>query len=341
MAVVVVGAGVNGLAAARGLAQRGLETIVLERFRLGHTRGSSHGRSRIFRLSYPDEEDVRLAQEALALWRELEREAGEELLVTTGLLDSGSHADGNEAALTACEVAFERLTEAEVAGRFGMTLRGSSLFQPDGGILLADRCVAAFAAGARAAGAEIREETVVTAIEPGGDAVHLETSAGPLEAEAVVVTAGAWAPGLLDTAGIELDAVPTRETVVYVRPERERSVTPLAAELEPGRMAYALAAPGVGIKGALHQVGPVTDPDDEGTPSRPLAVEATEWIRSVYGDAEPVGVETCLYTNRPDDRFAVERHGRVIVGSACSGHGFKFAPTTGARLAALVAEALT
>jgi sarcosine oxidase len=39
----------------------------------------------------------------------------------------------------------------------------------------------------------------------------------------------------------------------------------------------------------------------------------------------------------PDDTFVVERRGRVVVGSACSGHGFKFAPAIGERLAALAA----
>ena len=35
----------------------------------------------------------------------------------------------------------------------------------------------------------------------------------------------------------------------------------------------------------------------------------------------------------------LERHGRVVVGSACSGHGFKFAPVVGRTLAALALEA--
>jgi sarcosine oxidase len=35
----------------------------------------------------------------------------------------------------------------------------------------------------------------------------------------------------------------------------------------------------------------------------------------------------------------LERHGRVVVGAACSGHGFKFAPVVGRTLAALAREA--
>src|SRR5205085_5649656 len=85
--VSVVGAGVMGLAAARAVAQRGHDVTVYEQFDLKHTRGSSHGASRIFRLSYPDQYWVRLARRAFELWRELEHESGTQLLVLDGLRD--------------------------------------------------------------------------------------------------------------------------------------------------------------------------------------------------------------------------------------------------------------
>ena len=65
-----------GLATGRALERRGHDAVVYEQFEAGHTRGSSHGRSRIFRLAYGEEEYVRLAQESLGLWRELESESG-------------------------------------------------------------------------------------------------------------------------------------------------------------------------------------------------------------------------------------------------------------------------
>ncbi len=54
----------------------------------------------------------------------------------------------------------------------------------------------------------------------------------------------------------------------------------------------------------------------------------SEWVarRYPFVDATPVAAETCIYTTTSDDRFVLERHGRIVVGSACSGHGFKFAP---------------
>ena len=62
--IVVVGAGITGVATARALAGFPGSVVVLEQFELPHARGSSHGTSRIFRLNYPDERFVRMAMAA-------------------------------------------------------------------------------------------------------------------------------------------------------------------------------------------------------------------------------------------------------------------------------------
>ena len=74
--VGVVGAGIMGSATAYALARDGRDVTLYEQFEVGHTRGSSHGRSRIVRLAYPEVEFVELAKAAFAGWRELERDAG-------------------------------------------------------------------------------------------------------------------------------------------------------------------------------------------------------------------------------------------------------------------------
>ena len=314
---------------------------VLERFAPGHAHGSSHGASRIFRLSYPDPEYVRLAHESLGAWRSLERECGEQLLVTTGSLDCGPYAAEHRDAMRACGVECIEVAADEAERRYGLQLPGDVLLQPDGGMLRADRCAAAFLAGATARGAELVSETAVTGLAPRDGGVRVDTGDGSFEARAVVVAAGSWAPALLAGFGITLDAVPTRETVVHLRIDREAPPVSLIEEVAPGRVPYALASPGIGLKAGVHQTGPHADPDEPGEPDPALAAEAAAWAASRFPDAdpEPVRVETCLYTTTPDDSFVLERHGPIVVGSACSGHGFKFAPVTGERLAALAVEA--
>ena len=72
--VAVVGAGIMGSATAYALARQGRDVLLVEQFHIGHERGSSHGRSRIVRLAYPEVEFVELAKEAFVGWRELVQE---------------------------------------------------------------------------------------------------------------------------------------------------------------------------------------------------------------------------------------------------------------------------
>src|SRR5256712_6402731 len=117
MGVGVIGPGVMGLATGWALRRRGHEPVVYEQFRIGHERGSSHGRSRIFRLAYAEPEYVRLAQESMALWRELEAETGETILELNGLVEVVRTLEESTAeTLEACGVAWERL-DREEAGR--------------------------------------------------------------------------------------------------------------------------------------------------------------------------------------------------------------------------------
>ena len=328
MNVAVVGAGIMGSAAARELARSGHEVTLYEQFRLGHSRGSSHGRSRIVRLAYPELEFVELAREAFRGWRELEHESGLELLELNGLLELVEDADqSSRAALDAVGAEYELLSSEKAAARWPVGLPGgwTALFQPEAGIVRADLAHRAFVDGALAHGARLEEETPIRSLDEVPD-------------EVVVVAAGPWITRLVPGLPVRT----TRETVAYFR--RSGDPLPSIVQLDPetrGHALYSLHDPLHGLKAGVHHAGPETDPDDPGEPDRAIVERVAEWVAGTYpdADAEPVVAETCLYTTTPDEHFILERRGRVVIGSACSGHGFKFAPAIGTRLAALVAEA--
>ena len=324
--VAVVGAGVNGLATAWALRRAGHEPVVYEQFELGHTRGSSHGRSRIFRLAYPEAKWVRLAIEALDGWRELERESGEELLALNGLLELFREgAQSSQRALEECQVDCEVFERDEAERRFGVSAAPGALvlFQPDAGIVYAECAMHAFA----------RDLRVVEN--------HKVESLDDVEEPVVVVCAGPWARRLLAPAGIDLPVVETRETVAFFSYDGE--VPSVVAEMvRRGHGFYSLADPLYGLKVGSHMRGGPSDPDRVGRVDDETVQEIVDWTRERFQRAgrEPLHAETCFYTTTDDERFILERHGRIVVGSACSGHGFKFAPAVGKRLAALAAEAL-
>jgi sarcosine oxidase len=331
--VAVVGAGVNGLATAWALARDGRDVVVHEQFEAGHARGSSHGRTRIFRLAYPEEEWVRLAQEALAGWRELEAESGETLLGFPGIVELVDDLDASSrGALAAQGVETEVLDQDELLRRFDLRAPEGfvGMLQPEAGYVLADRALAAFQAGIERRGGSVLYESPVASLDD-------------LDAEAIVVTTGPWARPLLAQAGIELPVAETRETVLFFRLERETPVPSTVTMIDNLHGFYSVYDPVYGLKVGHHKSGVPADPDEEGGPDQEIVDEVTEWAGRTFSlaEPEPVEVQTCFYTNTADESFVLERHGRIVVGSACSGHAFKFGPAVGTRLGALAAEAVS
>src|SRR5918992_925907 len=177
---IVVGAGAMGTATAWHLARRGRAVLLLERSTIGHDRGSSHGPTRIFRLSYHHPDYVRMARRALEEWRGLE---------------AGPGARRNADALAAAGAPSAWLGAAEVEERWpGIRVPDGAevLFQPDAGVVLADRTVRAQARAATALGASLVEDSTVVSVEPGNGQVAVRTARGDEHrAPVAVVTAGA------------------------------------------------------------------------------------------------------------------------------------------------------
>ena len=322
MKVAVIGGGVMGLATGWALKRRGVEPVVYEQFEVGNPHGSSHGRSRIFRLAYPEEHYVRLAQKSFALWRELEAESGETILELHGLVEIVRSLDESTApTLERCGVAWERLDREAAERSFPIRVPEGSfaVLQPEAGIARADKALAAFKREL-----DVREQAKVHPDE--------------LDADVVVVTAGSWVNQLLDDA---LPVTTTRETFCYFRPERQP--VPSVVSFHHDRLKhdmYSLYDPVYGLKVGAHHAGREADPDVRTDPEPELVERITAWTNDTYrlAEPEPAAADTCMYTTTADEGFVLERRGRVVVGSPCSGHGFKFAPAVGERLASLALD---
>ena len=321
MQVAIIGGGVMGLATGRALKRRGLEPVVYEQFEVGNPHGSSHGRSRIFRLAYAEDDYVRLAQEALGLWRELEAETGETVLELHGLVEVVRTLEESTAhTLERNGVAWERLDREEAMRRFPIKVPQESFVvtQHEAGIARADKALTAFRREL-----DVREGRRVRPDE--------------LDADVVVVTAGSWVNELLDEP---LPVKTTRETVCYYRPDAGGRPIPSVVSFKPDRHThdmYSLYDPVHGVKVGAHHAGQEADPNVPGEPDPELVERITAWANETYrlAEADPVAAETCMYTTTADESFVLERRGRLVIGSPCSGHGFKFAPAIGERLADL------
>lgn len=340
--VVIVGGGVMGAAAAWQLAKRGDNVTVIEQFADGHERGSSHGASRIFRLGYPDPFWVRLGCEALAVWHELERDAGVGLIVQTGSVDHGDATGVGAvvAALDAEGVPIEWLTPQVAQDRWpGMRFDGSVVFQAGGGRIASGAARMAMIEQAQRHGAQLRWDEPVRAIEPSDDRARVVLDHDVLDADVVVVAAGAWVAPLLDGL-VELPPMRiTQESVFHFAPRESPSWWPSLIHHHEDATIYGLETPGVGVKLAEHHTGPVVDPDTRDGLVDPGSRERiVQFVEQLMPGLVPVPVDevTCLYTTTPTQDFLIDRVGSIVVASPCSGHGFKFAPLVGSMIADVV-----
>jgi sarcosine oxidase len=316
MRVAVVGAGVMGCATAWALHERGADVTVHEQFELDHSRGSSHGQTRIFRLAYPEAHWIRLAQEAYVGWQELDPE----LLGLYGLVElSPDPALLSTSALEETGVP-TRLLDCDEVRALGATLPDgwTALHTADAGVVFSERARHRFL---EAAGVGVETNRCIE-------------STDELDADVVVVTAGSWVRDLIPDVPVKV----TRETLAYFEykgPPRP-CIVDLSAETRTHAM-YSLHDPVYGLKAGWHHGGSEADPDSEGKPDPAIVERIASWVGERFPDVDPNPVEaqTCLYTSTADQSFILERRGRVVIGSACSGHGFKFAPAVGRRLAEL------
>jgi len=357
--VIVVGIGGMGSAAAWRLARRGRRVLGLERFVPPHEMGSSHGLSRIIRLTYFEHPSyVPLLRRSYELWRELERLTGEQLLYITGALEIGApDSVVVQGSLKSAEIhglPHEILTAAQAMRRFPayrLPAEFMAILQPDGGFLDPERCIAAHIGMARASGAEIHTGEAVTGWEPAGDGVCVWTEHSSYRAERLVITAGPWASKLIpELAGL---AVPERQVVAWFQPHHpdlfRRERFPVFVFDTSDARYYGFPMYGLpGLKvGLFHHLREAVDPDAMDRLARPRDEEVLRAFVERYlpdGTGPTLAQKVCMFTNTPDEHFIVDQHPdcpQVIIAAGFSGHGFKFCSVIGEILADLALSGST
>jgi sarcosine oxidase len=359
--VIVIGLGGMGSASAYHLARRGQRVLGLEQYDLLHARGSSHGLTRIIRLAYhEDPAYVPLLRRAYELWHDLEDDANERLLITTGSLEGGPE-DGPmfRGALEAAElhgIDHEVLDADELRRRHpafaGLDPATRVVWQPDGGFLLAERTILAHVNGALRHGAELRFREGVRGWEATADGgVRVETERGSYRADRLVICAGAWA-GRVVPALAEL-AKPERQVLGWFQPLRPELFTPdrfpvFLVDVEEGSF-YGFPVHDVpGFKlGWYHHFREPIDPDDPDRTARADDEGALRAFAERYfpdGAGPTVMLATCIFTNSPDEHFVIDRlpdAPQVSVAAGFSGHGYKFCSVVGEIMADLALQGQT
>jgi sarcosine oxidase len=357
--VIVAGLGAMGSATAYHLALRGLKVLGLDRWAPGHTFGSSHGDSRIIREAYAEHPMyVPILRRAYDLWRELEHRSGETLLHEIGGLMIGPPdsdlVTGALRSISEFGIAQEVLSAADVRARypaFHLSSGETAVLDRRAGYLDPDRCNAAHLRVAAAAGATLQFDEPVLSWTATDDGVRVETSAGSYVADHLVLSVGARMPHIAPLA--ELPLVVERQVLVWFEPDvadvrYDPASFPIYIYEYSGEsgVSWCYGFPRLprGIKASvLHKGETVADADLVRRTVDDSDVEALRRaLSTLLPDVARAPVResaVCLFTNTPDLHFVIDvhpQHPRVIISSACSGHGFKFASAIGEIQADLV-----
>jgi len=367
--VIVVGLGAVGSAVLYQLARRKVVALGIDRFVPPHDRGSSHGETRITRQAVGEGADyVPFVRRSHRIWRELEALTGERLLEPVGALfmtpkhqaASLHHGvDFVRATIATAQqfgIEHEVLDSRDIAGRFPQFKVGPDMlgyFEPDGGFLRPEACIATQLDLARRHGARTRLGEAVLAVDQPGERVTVRTDRREYQAKQVVLAAGAWLPGLL--GGWYRETLMVRRQVLYWfavdQPALwQMELSPVFIWVDGSRAedccyGFPMLTGAGAVKLGSEQDRETTDPDAV-LPVRPEEIRAIHQMHVAprlngIGSA-CIKASTCCYTVAPRHRFLVERHPEmpaVTVVSACSGHGFKHSAALGEAVAqAIVGE---
>ncbi len=351
-----------GSCALWSLARRGVRAIGLDQFNPPHERGSSHGETRLIRSAMLEGPAyVPLIRRAFELWDELGNESSQSLLVRAGVLFISLSGPGKVAPMAAralenAGLPAQALSGADLSTRYPQHRDVSDLvatLDPGGGFVRPEQTISGALQVAEARGASVLRDTNVTALanSPRGGVV-VQTSRGPVTARRAVISVGAWLSTLLGESAPPVSI--ERQVFAYFELDGSTSFAPedfppfiredARGPQDPG--AHSWLSHGLSgfpsVDGSRMKInlleagGPTTlDTLDRHVPEAQLeALKASDVDPRLAGLSRPVAGSgrACLYTNAPDRNFIVgplPDQPNMILLSACSGHGFKFAPAIG------------
>jgi sarcosine oxidase len=347
--VIVAGLGAMGSATVAQLALRGRKVLGLDRWVPGHHFGSSHGDSRIIREMYFEHPMyVPLLQRAYDLWAVLGERVDETLLHLNGGLmigqEGGKLVTGTLRSAREHGLDFEMLDAKTVSRRYPAFELGDDLIavrDPRAGWVDPERCNAAHLKVAARGGAELRFEEAVISWSATDAGVEVTTGRDRYTADRLVLSVGARLKEL--GSGLMLPLEVERQAVFWLDPggnldRYHRSVFPIYAyEYKPGNICYGFPLLPRGVKASVMHSGEKPKSADE--VNRAVGEGEVNALRSALAPVLPElsrarvrESDVCLFTNTPDHDFIIDfhpKHPNVLISSACSGHGFKFASAVG------------
>ena len=368
--IAVVGGGLMGTATAYAAARLGGASVTVDLYeanQIGHEGGASIDSTRLFRHAYGEwAHYTRWAAETFPLWRDLERQSGRTIYVKTGSVwaahadnqavipsalvrvfaseDPHAFIESSHKTLTALGLPSEILDGAEYQRRFPQFANTgvvAAFLDINSGLVSPREAVLGLRDVGQHLGVNVHEAKRVVEVAPTPAGCGIRFGDGTsIEADVAVLAINGWLTDVLP----RFPLVVTEQLMHYLVPNPA-----VAAEFEPGRMPFCFwASNGMWVFPARDGAVKIGDNYPSRTLRHPAERRMPEpmYRERVLGraleqmpglrDATLVQERACFYDYSPDGDFILDRwdeHARLIVACGFSGHGFKFGPLIGQRLA--------
>ncbi|TAH39352.1 MAG: FAD-binding oxidoreductase [Planctomycetota bacterium] len=344
--IVIVGAGIAGAATAWHLAAApgSRQVLVLER-EPDPGRHATGRNAAILRSLMPDPLLGALAAESVPFFRDPPAGFAEQpLLDPVGLFlgAPAEHAGALRSWAVQPRTGAVEVSPAELYRRIPALAPGIefTVHQPDEGVVDVHALLHGFLRGARAAGAELRLVTPALRLHvQGGRVAGLDTPAGRVPADKVVLAGGGWAARLAAAAGFPMPLVPYRRHILVTQPLRQ--VDPRWPVLWIAGDEFYFRPESGGLMMSACDKTPV-DPDEGEVPDpsekERIAALAARWLPAFAG-AGAAHFWAGMRTYAPDERFLIgpdPRCGGLYWCAGLAGHGITCAPAAGALAAAWI-----
>ncbi|CAI2357262.1 unnamed protein product [Caenorhabditis sp. 36 PRJEB53466] len=357
--VLVVGAGIFGSCTAYNCQKLGLKTLLLEQYELGHSRGSSHGKSRVIRYAHTNPEYVPLVGDSYDQIEELEKKRDEKLWKKLGLLwaATGNQVESISGNLKLHNIDHEMIPGTEIEKRypqFCFDENWMGLLDPMGGVIYANKWLTAFQDEFRTLGGVIHDNEEFLSFSEDNGIVTISTSKGHCTAKKLVFTVGCWITKFLPNVKFDIKAISL--AVCYWKAKEEGTSHLLSEDYFPAVIVKNLekheeyfALPDTDYPGAIKLV---IDDGDALTTDLCHPNDQTQHLKNLPGNfikahipivdgTSPFKVDRCIYTNSPDHHYLIgpisSSNTNILVGGCGSGSGFKVAPGIGKALAEMAA----
>ncbi|PAV57655.1 hypothetical protein WR25_23296 isoform B [Diploscapter pachys] len=309
-----------------------------------HTQGSSHGKTRIIRRAHAEPEIVELVGHTYEQLKELEAKVGTQLWQNIGFLwvSSEKHINTISEALKIYNLPHEIIPGSKINERFhqfdNFDDSFMGLYDPKGGVIFADRWLAAFQDLFLSMGGKIADHEKVLTYRD-GNIVEIHTINGNCyKGKKVIFTVGSWLEQIFPDLPMSVQA--TSLTVCYWSPKEISDIkhfqvgnVPSFYFMNPSTHFAAFALPERDYMGGLKIANEAQTPLNPNGAHPPIDEKGISDMKRfikqhmpMINNESPMKIEQCKYTVSPDHKYVIGHlpgSKNILIGGCCSGTGFK------------------